>query len=136
MLVQCSRIWRQNLTHLLSLKWFEKYIVPVLHYDADICSVTNTNNCIHLNYNNGADTWYIVIGALRDVCGNEIPYAFARKVCKCPANSNTDNRRILVKSQYTADREYLRRERLDGNYIRTKGGIEMKNFTNISANDI
>ena len=94
-----------------SFKLFDKQIVPILHYDSAIWSVPKTNNYIFLNYNNGAETRNIVTEALHDAYGNEIPYVFARKVGKCPINNSTDNRRILVKLQYIADKEKLLRER-------------------------
>ena len=97
MLMQCLSINRHNISPLLSLKLFDKQIVPILHYGAAIWSVPKTNNYIYLNYNNGAETRNIVTEALRDAYGNEIPYVFARKVGKCPINNSTDNRRILVK---------------------------------------
>ena len=111
MLMQCLSINRHNKSPLLSLKLFDKQIVPILHYGAAIWSVPKTNNYIYLNYNNGAETRNIVTEALRDAHGNEIPYVFARKVDKCPINNSTDNRRILVKLQYIADKENLLRER-------------------------
>ena len=111
MLMQCLSINRHNISPLLSLKLFDKQIVPILHYGAAILSVPKTNNYIYLNYNNGAETRNIVTEALRDAYGNEIPYVFTRKVGKCPINNSTDNRRILVKLQYIADKENLLCER-------------------------
>ena len=105
MLVQCLSINRHNISPLLSLKSFDKQIVPILHYGAAIWSVPKTNNYIYLNYNNGAEFRNIVTEALRDDCGNEIPYVFARKVGKCPIDKkSTDNCRILVKLQNIADK--------------------------------
>ena len=103
MLMQCLSINRHNISPLLSLKLFDKQIVPILHYGTAIWSVSKTNRYIYLNYNNGAETINIVTEALRDAYGNEIPYVFARKVGKCPINNSTDNRRILVKLQYIAE---------------------------------
>ena len=73
-----------NISPLLSLELFDKQIAPILHYGAAIWLVPKTNNYIYLNYNNGAETRNIVTEALRDACGNEIPYVFARKVGQCP----------------------------------------------------
>ena len=93
----------------MSLK-FDKQIVPVLHYGGVIWSVPRTNNYICLNYNKWCwNQRNNVTGALRDACGNEIPYVFARKVGKCPINSSSDIRRIMVK--YIADKEKLLHER-------------------------
>ena len=84
MLMQCLSINRHNISPLLSLKLFDKQIVPIFHYGAAIWSVTKTNYYIHLNYNSGAETRNIVTDALRNPHGNEIPHVFAREVGKCP----------------------------------------------------
>ena len=73
MLIQCLSINRHNISPLLSLKVFDKQILPILHYGAAIWSVPKTNNYIYLNYNNGAETRNIVAEALRDACCNKIP---------------------------------------------------------------
>ena len=82
---------------LLFKSHYGKQIVAILHYGAAIWSVSKTNDCIYLNYNNGAETRNIVIEALHDARGNEIPYVFARKVGIFPIDNSTNNRRILVK---------------------------------------
>ena len=110
MVLQALRV-DQNVSPRLSLSLFDKQIVPILLYGAEVWSAPRTHNFIYLLNQTGSDnTRCLVQNALNGISDSQIPFVYARRIRKKPKQGSPDLRKILIKLQNYNHKEILMRE--------------------------